>query len=224
MKSIIQSATSCVNTHAHAAIGQVGVELLHQQAQDLAQIVVRQRLEDDQLVDAVDELGVERALDLAEHHVVHALLQLAGVGRLEAHRRLLLNEAGADVGRHDHDRVLEVDAIAQTIREMAVLEHLQQDVEDVGMRLLDLVEQHHGVGIALDLLGELAALFVADVSGRRANQLGDRMLLHVLGHVEANERVFAAEEELRQRARELGFADARRPEEHEAADRTVRDS
>ena len=78
------------------------------------------------------------------------------------------------------------------------------------------------VRVALHLLGELAALFVPDVSGRRADQLADRVLLHVLGHVEADQRVVAAEQEIRQRARELGLADAGRPEEHEAADGTRR--
>ena len=48
------------------------------------------------------------------------------------------------------------------------------------------------------------------------------MLLHVLGHVEADQRVVAAEQEIRERARQLGLADAGRAEEHEAADRTVR--
>ena len=40
-----------------------------------------------------------------------------------------------------------------------------------GVRLLDFVEQHDGIRIALDLLGQLTAFFVADVSGRRADQL-----------------------------------------------------
>ena len=48
------------------------------------------------------------------------------------------------------------------------------------------------------------------------------MLLHVFRHVEANQRVVAAEQEVRQRARQLGFADAGRTEEDEAAHRTVR--
>ena len=105
---------------------------------------------------------------------------------------------------------------------MAVFEHLQQDVEEVRVRLLDLVEQDDRVRVALHLLGELTAFFVPDVSGRRADQLGDRVLLHVLRHVEADERVVAAEEEVGERAGELGLADAGRTEEHEAADRPVR--
>jgi hypothetical protein len=38
------------------------------------------------------------------------------------------------------------------------------------MRLLDLVEEHHGVRLAAHRLGELAALVIADVPGRRADE------------------------------------------------------
>jgi len=67
---------------------------------------------------------------------------------------------------HDDDRVLEVHPVAQAVGEMAVLEHLQQDVEDIGMRLLDFVEQHDRVGVSLHFLGELTAFLVAHVPGR----------------------------------------------------------
>ena len=43
------------------------------------------------------------------------------------------------------------------------------------------------------------------------------MLLHVLGHVDAHHRVLVAEQELGERAGQLGLADARRAEEHERA-------
>ena len=86
--------------------------------------------------------------------------------------------------------------------------------------LLDLSKSTTEVGISLHLLGELSA-FVADVSRRRANQLRHRVLLHVLGHVETNERVVAAEQEIRQRARQLGLADAGRAQEDEAAHRAI---
>src|SRR3712207_7798111 len=45
------------------------------------------------------------------------------------------------VGREDQDRVLEVHDPALTIGEPAVLENLQQRVEHVRVRLLDLVER-----------------------------------------------------------------------------------
>ena len=99
----------------------------------------------------------------------------------------------------------------------------KQDVEDVRMRLLDLVEQHDLVRAAANRLGELAALLVADVARRRADQARHGELLHVLAHVDADHRLLVVEEELRQRPRELGLADAGRAEEDERADRPLRD-
>ena len=90
------------------------------------------------------------------------------------------------------------------------------------MRLLDFVEQDHRVRVPLHLLGELPALFVPHVPRRRADQLADRVLLHVLRHVEADERMVAAEQQVGQGARQLGLADTRRPEEQEAAHRARR--
>ena len=48
------------------------------------------------------------------------------------------------------------------------------------------------------------------------------MLLHVLRHVEPDDRALVVEHELRERLRELGLPDAGRAEEDERADRTVR--
>src|SRR5213078_2298192 len=96
----------------------------------------------------------------SEDHFRDVLVDCRHVGRLEAHRALLLDEASADVRRHDDDRVLEVHPVPEAVGEVAVFEHLQQDVEDIGMGLLDLVEQHHRIRIALHLLGELTALLV----------------------------------------------------------------
>ncbi len=90
------------------------------------------------------------------------------------------------------------------------------------MRLLDLVEQHDLVGPAPHRLGQRAAFLVADIARRRADQAGDRVLLHVLGHVDAHERRVVVEQEAGERLGQLGLADARGAEEHERADRPVR--
>ena len=103
---------------------------------------------------------------------------------------------------------------------MAVLKDLQEQVEDVRMSLLDLVQEDDGVGTALDALGELTALLVTDVARRRADELGDGVLLHKLRHVEADEGFFRAEEELGEGARDFGFADAGGTEEEKRADGT----
>ena len=50
----------------------------------------------------------------------------------------------------------------------ALVEHLEEELVHVGVRLLDLVEQHDAVGLAPHRLGQPAALAVADIAGRRA--------------------------------------------------------
>ena len=96
--------------------------------------------------------------------------------------------ARADVRGHDEDGVLEVHGIAEAIGELTIFEDLQKDIEDIRMRLLDFVEQDDRVRRTLDTLGELTTLLVAHVSRRRADEFGDRMLLHKLRHIEADER------------------------------------
>ena len=109
------------------------------------------------------------------------------------------------------------------VGEPAVVEQLEQDVEHVAVRLLDLVEQHDRVRAAPDRLGQLAALLVPDVAGRRADQARHRVPLLVLAHVDPHHRALVVEQVLGERARELGLAHAGRPEEQERADRSDRD-
>ena len=79
---------------------------------DLAQVVWRQRTEPHDVVDTVHELRPEHGERIA--------LQIRG---------------------HDQHDVREVDRATLSVGETPVVHHLQQDVEHVGMRLLDLVEQ-----------------------------------------------------------------------------------
>src|SRR3712207_9582324 len=78
---------------------------------------------------------------------------------------------GADVRRHDHDGVPEVDRARLGVGQPAVLEDLQQDVEDFRVSLLDLVEQEHAVRIAADRLRYRAALVVAEQAGGTAHSV-----------------------------------------------------
>ena len=107
------------------------------------------------------------------------------------------------------------------VRETSVIQHLKEQIEDVGMRLLDLVKKNNRELLATDGLRELSAVLEANVSGRRADEARNRELLHVFGHVEPHHRVLVIEELLRQRLGELRLADARGTQEQERADRTL---
>src|SRR6266540_3777559 len=165
------------------------------QLDDLGQLLARERLELDDLVDPVQELGAE--------DVLHRL------------RR-------ADVRGHDQNAVAEVDGAALAVGQATVFEDLEQDVEHVRVGFLDLVQEDDRVGTAPDGLAQLPALLEADVTGRRADQARDRVLLHVLGHVDPDHRALVVEHELGEGTRQLRLADAGRAEEDERADRAVR--
>ena len=130
-----------------------------------------------------------------------------------------LIDLAAEVRGHDDDRVLEIDRPAFAVREAAVVQDLEEDVEDVGMGLFDLVQEDDGIRAAFDRLGELSSLLVAHVAGRRADEAGHGVLLHVFGHVQPDHGFFRIEQELGQGPGQLGLADARRPEENERAER-----
>ena len=108
------------------------------------------------------------------------LVRLKPIGRLG-------HVGGAGIGGHDQDDVAEVDLLAVVVGELAVVHDLQQDVEQVRMRLLDLVEQQHAVRMLVDAVGQQAALVEADIAGRRADQPRDGVALHVFRHVEADQ-------------------------------------
>ena len=127
----------------------------------------------------------------------------------------------ADVRGHDQHRVAEVDGAALAVGQAPVVEHLQQDVEDLRVRLLDLVEEDDRVRAAAHRFRQLAALVVADVAGRSADEARHRVPLLVLAHVDADHRLLVVEHELGERAGELRLADAGRAEEDERADRPI---
>ena len=93
----------------------------------------------------------------------------------------------ARIRRHDQDDVAEIDLLAVVVGELAVIHHLQQDVVEVRMGLLDFVEQQHAMRVLVDRVGQQSALVEADIAGRRADQPRDRVALHVFGHVEADQ-------------------------------------
>ena len=66
----------------------------------------------------------------------------------------LFEEARAEVRRHDDNRVLEVDRVAEAVGQLAVFKHLQQQVVDVRVRLFDFVEQDDRIRRPLYTLAE----------------------------------------------------------------------
>src|SRR5665647_3973158 len=152
---------------AHVAILEPRLDHGDQQIDDLLDLRLRELVEHDDLVDAVQELRTEMLLELVGDLRLHLLVPRLRVGPLlEAEVHRLRDIPRTEVRRHDDDRVLEVHDPALRIGETTLVEDLQQRIEDVGVRFLDLVEEHHGEWLTTHLLGELATLFVTHIAGR----------------------------------------------------------
>ena len=96
---------------------------------------------------------------------------------------------------------------------MSVIEYLKQDVEHIRMCLLDLIEKDHGVRISADLLTELSALLVTNISWRRSDHLGDAVFLHILRHINPDQCILSAKHGFGQRFAKFGFSDPSRSQE-----------
>ena len=89
------------------------------------------------------------------------------------------------------------------------------------MSLFNLIEQHNRVGLAAYRLGQLTALIVSDISGRRSDKTGDGVFLHIFGHIDTNHVVFVIKQTIGKSLCKLRLADTGGTQEQEATDRLV---
>ena len=73
------------------------------------------------------------------------------------------------------------------------------------MSLFNLIEQHNRVGFAAHGLGQLTALIVSDISGRRSDKTRDGVFLHVFGHIDTNHIVLVVKQAVRKSLCKLGL-------------------
>ena len=196
------------------ALHQPGPQPLHLKGHDLAQFALVEAAEDDAIVQSVQEFRSELGLQRLVHPFFHGCVLLWISGQLQ-------NRLAADVAGEDQHGVGEIHGASLTVGDAPVVEDLQHHVEHIGVGLLHLVEQDHGVGPAPHRFGELPTGFVADVAGRCADQPAHGVLLHVLRHVDAHHGLIAVEQAVGQCFGQLRFAHTGRSEEQEAGDGAV---
>ena len=144
----------------------LGQRVQHQ-PRDLLDLGLGELIEHDDVVHTVEEFGTEHLLELAEYQLTDVNILLCVVVAVKAEGVSVLGDpARADVGGHDDDGVLEVHRATLTVRQTAVLENLQEHIEHIGMRLFDLVKEHHRIGLAAYRLSQLTAFFITDITGR----------------------------------------------------------
>ena len=107
---------------------------------DLLQMLLRERVENDDLIHAIQKLRPELPPQLLGDGFLHAVITSAA--EIAA---IIQNPVAADIGGHDDDGVFEIHRAALAVGQTPIVENLQHGIEDIAMRLLDLVEQHYTI-------------------------------------------------------------------------------
>src|SRR5262245_48566037 len=118
----LREAIACggVEHEADLPLGEPALQILELNVDDLADVLLLERMEHHNVVDAIDELRAEVLADDFHDLGFHArVVRLSGE---------LLDALAAQVRRHDDDRVAEIHGAALAVRQPAVVEDLQQHV------------------------------------------------------------------------------------------------
>ncbi len=192
---------------------------------DLFDRLLVQDIKENDVIDAVEEFRpeiiLERSHDLGLCIVIIVLFCIHCT-LCKADLFHLFDILRTNVRCHDDDSVLEVDAAALRVGETSVVENLEENVENFRMSLFDLVKKDDGIRTMTYHFGEVSSFFMTDVAWRRADELRHGVLLHKLGHIDADKGLVVIEEELGESLGKLGLSHSRRPKENKRADRTVR--
>ncbi len=193
------------------AVGKLGFKLQDKFLDHPAHNLFTQRGKSDDRIETVAEFGAEQPVDGL------FIIPLAS-GAAKSDRRFG-HLGGARIGGHDQNDISEINRFAVMVRELAVIHDLKQDIEQIRMRLFDLVKQQHAVRMLVHPVGEQAALIKADIARRRANQTRDGVTLHIFRHVKADK---LNAENIGKLARNFRFTNPGRTREQIGPDRFFR--
>ena len=149
-----------------------------------------ERAEDDDVVDAVQELRCEGFFQRP------AVFRLRGLSAgCPISNRCCTRPAWSvhcrgprsDVGGENDYRISEIDLAPRTVGEVSLVEDLQQGVEDFGWAFDFGRTGRDRIGMAAYRFGELSAFAVADISRRGSRSTVRRCVFAVFAHVDTDE-------------------------------------
>ncbi len=184
--------------------------MLQLQSHNSTDLLLSQPFKDYDLIQPIDELRLEGTVDDLIHHA-HSFLVTRGIQELLA----------AQIAGHDDHCVGKVDDPALAIGQSAVVEQLQEDVEYIRMRLLNLVEEDDRIRTPPDHLGQLSALVVSYIPRGSTDEAAYGEFLHVLAHVDAGQSLLIIKEQLGKHLGKQGLSNTRRTGEQECSQRLV---
>ena len=93
----------------------------------------------------------------------------------------------SSVGSHHHHRMAEIGLTTSCVGERSIVHHLQQKVENVGVRFLDFVQEQHTVWRSAHRICQQSTIFITHISCRSTDETRHRMFLCIFAHVEAQQ-------------------------------------
>ena len=122
--------------------------------------ITRKLMKYNDLIHTVEKLRAKGALKILKHHGANIRISACPrlILRCKSKRSAFLGDGlGADIGRHDDDRVSKVHFSAERIGQAAILHHLQEEIKDILVCFFNLVEQHNGIRLSPNRFRELTA-------------------------------------------------------------------
>ncbi len=181
-----------------------------------------QGVEQDLFVHAVQELGREHFTQGLFYDLTSS--RIGGMCRIgrnggKSHPATELFQLAAPyVGGHDQDGIAEIHVTSVAVGQASLVKDLQQEVENIGMCLLNFIQQHHRVRFAADAFGQLSPLVVAHIARRCPDQAAYGVFFHVFAHVNAHQVVCRVEHILGKKFGQVRFPHSCGTQEDERAD------
>ena len=88
------------------------LQLRHFKIDNAHQVRFLERMEDDDLVEAIEKLGFKDTLGFIENFIAHRSVIMSFSRCTKPHHRLFLEQISADIRCHDNDRISEIDLAA----------------------------------------------------------------------------------------------------------------
>ena len=119
------------------------------------------------LIDTVDEFRLKHTLYLFHHVFLHlVIISLCILFGCKAQIFRVNNSLCTGITCHNQHRIFEADLSTLRIRNMSIIQYLQEYIKHIRMCLFNLVKQNYRVRISANLLAKLTALFKANISRR----------------------------------------------------------
>ena len=80
--------------------------------------------------------------------------------------------------------------LSQTIGQLSIIQHLQQNIVNIRMRFFNFIQQDHAIWFASYFFCQLSAFFITNISRRRTDQTAYGKFLHVFTHIDPDQRIF----------------------------------